>query len=133
MGNQILRFQTQHDSAPTSDVDFRVGPATGEQVAVAQSEGPSVSFEDGTTAPIRQTQTICELAEECGVSIKAQCHQGICGSDPIRVLAGNEHLNQPSETESDTLEDLCALQPGEYRLACMVRTTGPVKVEIIRE
>ena len=133
LGNQVLRFQTRPDSSPTSDVDFKVGPAPSDGVKSAEPTAPSVSFLDGPTASIRLTQTICELAEECGISIKAQCHQGICGSDPIRILGGKENLNQPGETESETLEDLCALQPGESRLACMVRTTGPVKVEIIQD
>jgi len=92
-----------------------------------------VIFEgSGGPFPIRPGQTLCEIAEEHGVKLNAECHAGICGSDPIRILSGGEHLNPLEASESDALQDLCSLKPGECRLACMVRAKGPVVVEIVR-
>ena len=77
-------------------------------------------------------QSICDIAEKNGVKIVAECHAGICGSDPIRICKGIQNLNPPGDAEKDTLEDICDLVPGEYRLACMAKPTGPVDVEIIQ-
>ncbi len=86
----------------------------------------------GKTLPVLPGQTICEVAEAHGLAINAECHSGICGSDPIRIHAGHEHLTTaPEAGESETLEDICDLEPGPCRLACMARVTGPVEVEIL--
>jgi ferredoxin len=50
----------------------------------------------------------------------------------VKVISGATHLNPISGTERSTLEDLCSLAPGEYRLACMARVSGPVRVSIVK-
>ncbi len=99
----------------------------------AATGGPSVTFHGlGKTCPAAPGQTLCEVAEAHGIPINAECHSGICGSDPIRVLAGTENLAAPAaDQESETLEDLCDLEAGDHRLACMARIKGPVTVEIL--
>lgn len=92
---------------------------------------PEVTFRAaGKTVTLKPGQTICEAAEEHGLPINAECHAGICGSDPIRIVSGAEHLSPLEDGESETLEELCSLAPGEHRLACMCRATGPVVVEL---
>jgi ferredoxin len=86
--------------------------------------GKSIAFSKG--------QSVCEIAEKNGVKISAECHSGICGSDPIRILSGKENLNPLGDDEKGTLEDICGVSPGECRLACMVKPSGAVEVEIIR-
>ena len=86
----------------------------------------------GKTLPVAPGQTICDVAEAAGLPFNAECHSGICGSDPIRILNGHENLTTaPSDGESETLEDICDLEPGPCRLACMARVKGPVEVEIL--
>lgn len=97
-------------------------PAGGMSVTF-KNVGKSVSFEKG--------QTICDIADKNGVKIVAECHAGICGSDPIRILSGGENLNPLTSEEKGTLEDICGLKPGECRLACMSKPSGPIEVEII--
>ncbi len=95
---------------------------------------PSVEFRGtGRRLVVLQGQTLCEAAEAAGVPINAECHAGICGSDPIRILSGREHLleAEPDDQECETLEEICEREPGEHRLACRVRVRGPVEVEIL--
>ncbi|MCH7947364.1 MAG: (2Fe-2S)-binding protein, partial [candidate division Zixibacteria bacterium] len=88
---------------------------------------------DGRTFPIQPGQTICEIAEANGYTINAECHAGMCGSDPIRILSGQENLSTIGDTEEEALEDICELKPGECRLACVAKVTGPVEIEIIEQ
>ena len=91
-----------------------------------------VTFKNaGSTIVFTKGQTVCEIAEKNGVKIMAECHAGICGSDPVRILSGAENINPLGDEEQGTLEDICGVPAGECRLACMVRPTGSVEVEII--
>lgn len=100
----------------------------------ASGGAPAVTFKNtGKTVPAKQGQTICEIAEANGLPINAECHAGMCGSDPIRIISGRENLNEISDGEKEALEDICELKPGECRLACMVKIRGPVEVEIIKQ
>ena len=108
-------------------------PAAAQPAPAAGGGGPSVTFKNtGQTFPAKEGQTLCEIAEENGVEISAECHAGVCGSDPLRVISGAENLvGEPGEQEEETLEDICDLEPGKHRLACMCKVTGPVEVEIL--
>jgi ferredoxin len=95
--------------------------------------GPSVAFRGtGRRLAVAPGQTLCEAAEAAGIAINAECHAGICGSDPIRILSGRDHLDaEPDDRERETLEEICEREPGEHRLACRVRVRGPVEVELL--
>ena len=96
-------------------------------------QAPGVFFDGlGKLAPCAKGQTICEAAEKAGIKLEADCHQGVCGLDPVKVLEGAQNLNAIGGTERSTLEDLCSLEPGPYRLACVARVNGPVKVSIVK-
>lgn len=100
----------------------------------SKSGEASVTFEGlGKTLPVAPGQTICDVAEAHGIPIKAECHVGVCGSDPIQIISGKEYLaDQPSDGECETLEDICDLEPGPCRLACKARVKGPVVVKILQ-
>lgn len=101
---------------------------------VTLPDGLAVTFQRaGRTCALRAGQSICDAAESNKVPLSAECHKGICGSDPIRVLAGGEHLNSMSDDERSTLQDICGLDPGTHRLACLTRPTGPVVVEVVQQ
>ncbi len=76
--------------------------------------GAQVTFKGlGKTYPAAPGQTICDVAEAHGIPLNAECHSGICGSDPIRIVAGHENLAAaPSGGEAETLEDICELEHG---------------------
>ena len=103
-----------------------------EPAKAAEGEAAVVFKDLGKSCPIVQGQTICEIAEQNGVEIDAECHAGVCGSDPVRILSGKENLNEMGDEEREALEDICELDPNECRLACMVRPKGPVEVEIVK-
>ncbi|MBL0176889.1 MAG: FHA domain-containing protein [Ignavibacteria bacterium] len=92
-----------------------------------------VTFQNiGRSVPLEKGRTICEIAEKNGITIVAECHAGICGSDPIRIIAGGESLAPPGDDETGTLEDICGLKAGECRLACMVRPGSGLVVDILK-
>lgn len=159
VGRQVLEFRDDRASQqPSAQVTFVTGPLPKAppapppppQPAVAQKQpapqpvakapaaapspqpdGIGVLF-DGLNkfAPCEKGKTICEAAEHAGIKLDADCHQGVCGMDPVKIIGGAENLNPIGGTERSTLEDLCSLEPGPYRLACMARVSGPVKVSI---
>lgn len=99
----------------------------------APSGEPSVTIINaGRSFSVEPGQSICDAAEKNGLDLNAECHAGICGSDPIRIVAGAEFLNDVDDDEAEALEDICDLEPGPCRLACMTKVSGPVVVEIVK-
>lgn len=114
----------REELAPAADAPAAEAPAADGLSATFRGTGRTITIEPG--------QTLCEAAEAAGIPIVAECHAGICGSDPVRILSGREHLDaEPGDPERETLEEICEIEPGPCRLACQVRVTGPVEVEIL--
>ncbi|MBF8247572.1 MAG: FHA domain-containing protein, partial [Bacteroidetes bacterium] len=142
VGQQAFKLSYQKQQAPTKvHVTTRVSippkfsqtplpvaqpapavAATGMSVVI-RNVGKSFSFAAG--------QTLCEVAEKGGVKIVAECHAGICGSDPVKIISGKENLNPMGAEEKGTLEDICGVSPEECRLACMAKPKGAVEFEIL--
>jgi len=114
--------------------DLSPSPAKRAIAAERPAEGMTVTFKNsGKICAFKSGQTICDIAEKNGVKIKADCHIGSCGMDPIRILSGKENLNAIGDEEKGTLEDINKLKPGEYRLACMAKPKGAVMVEMVEQ
>lgn len=142
VGQQRFTFSSQRDavldaglSQSTSAFRLPHTEARPPQSPPPVPGGPSVTFQPvGKICPVTPGQTILEVAEANGVRIVAECRSGICGSDPLRILQGQENLEPaPDAGETETLEDLCGLEPGPCRLACKARVRGPVVVEILEQ
>jgi ferredoxin len=100
----------------------------------AKLEGMFVVFKNlGKSCSFKAGQTICEIAENNGLKLKADCRIGSCGLDPIRIVAGMENMSPVGDEEQGTLEDINKLEPGKYRLACVAKPKGPVVVEILEQ
>ena len=143
VGQQHFAFSLKRDAIiNTGSVPPSAGVTTAAPVkpqgiptpAVVQASGHSVTFHGtGKTCLVKEGATLCKVAEENGIDFKAECHAGVCGSDPIRILSGQENLAAPpGAQEKETLEDICSLAPGEYRLACMTRVKGLVEIEMVK-
>ena len=135
LGNQTLRFGLVEAMVRSEVLAVDTGPfrrPLAARAGSASAEGLVVVFQNrGQTCEFKPGQTLCDAAESGGVAMKADCHQGICGSDPVRILSGQEHLDPMTDEERDTLADICAVDPATHRLACRARPTGPVVVEIV--
>ena len=90
-----------------------------------------VRFEPaGVVARVHPGLTILEAAESVGVDIDTSCLGGMCGTDPVRVHAGGDGLDEPLDPERGTLERMGLL--GEYRLSCSARVmSGSITVEVL--
>ena len=141
LGQQVLEFRddgkiiqppTNVSLTSVSKIPLSVTQALAGKAP--EAAGPGVTFEGANKlAPCAAGQTICEAAEKAGIKLDADCHQGVCGMDPVKIISGSEHLNPMGGTERSTLEDLCSLDPATHRLACMARVLGAVKVKIIKQ
>jgi ferredoxin len=82
--------------------------------------GETFEVEDGTT--------ILLAAVRNGLQLRHDCTEAICGTDKVKVIAGNEHLSEKDDNEELTLTMLNAAP--DNRLACVARILGAVVVEI---
>ena len=90
-----------------------------------------VRFEpDGRAGEVDSGLTLLQAAESLGVEIETCCHGGMCGTDPVRVLAGADGLAPAAPHERGTLERMGL--SSEYRLSCSaVVQSGDVVVEVM--
>jgi thioredoxin reductase/pSer/pThr/pTyr-binding forkhead associated (FHA) protein/ferredoxin len=140
VGKQVLVFGRGVTAALDSGLFSVPEPAAAPPrrapaVAAAAKGAATVTFAGSSGAlPVATGQTVCDVAEAHGVPLVAECHAGICGSDPVRIVAGAENVDGEAEDrERDTLQDICGLEAGECRLACQLRLRGPVEVEIVKD
>jgi nitrite reductase (NADH) large subunit len=75
--------------------------------------------------------TLLEIVERHGLPIEAGCRMGMCGSDPICVASGAEHLSPVGDEERATLERLGLA--ANTRMACSARINGPVAISLTPE
>lgn len=72
--------------------------------------------------------TILTAAIRNGLHIPHDCTEAICGTDRVKILAGQENLSEKNENEEMTLTMMNA--GPDDRLGCVARILGDVIVEI---
>ena len=87
----------------------------------------TVAFKAGPTVMAKVGAKLLDIAEASQVPIESGCRMGMCGSDPVRILEGEENLSAMRSAERRTLDRL-DLGPG-CRMACVTRVQGPVVVD----
>ena len=100
---------------------------------VAAASGPEVRF-TGSDKPAQAEigMSLLALAERESQPIEAGCRMGVCGADPVAVLAGGGCLTAPDEDELNTLRRLGFAD--NTRMACVARIqSGPVTVSLTPE
>jgi nitrite reductase (NADH) large subunit len=70
---------------------------------------------------------LLDIAEASQVAIESGCRMGMCGSDPVRILEGEENVSAMRSAERRTLDRL-DLGRG-CRMACVTRVQGAVVVD----
>ncbi|MBI3156937.1 MAG: FAD-dependent oxidoreductase [Burkholderiales bacterium] len=74
-----------------------------------------------------QGKSLLESMEAAGVPIEFGCRSGLCGADPVGIVEGHEHLDEPGADEAATLKRLGLT--GRARLACCTRARGPLTID----
>ena len=82
----------------------------------------------GQSFEVEDETTILVAAIRNGVELRHDCTEAICGTDRVRIIAGQENLSPLGENEELTLSMLDA-GPDE-RLGCVAKVLGDVVVEI---
>ncbi|MFJ4654335.1 FAD-dependent oxidoreductase [Nocardia sp. NPDC088792] len=90
----------------------------------------SVTFDPhGATVTAEPGSSLLEIAEQAGQRIEAGCRMGVCGADPVAVLAGADALSAPGTDELNTLRRLGF--GDDTRMACCARIEcGTVRVSL---
>ena len=116
--------------APSVEADSEPPPPAPPPVPIPGTQ-PRVTLQgQDISDEIKPSQTILDWVDERGVDIDFECEAGLCGCDPIRILEGQEYLNELGEKETKALTRF-GLEPGPCRLACMAKVSGPVVVELL--
>jgi nitrite reductase (NADH) large subunit len=87
----------------------------------------SVAFRPGPSVMAKVGDKLLDIAEASQVPMESGCRMGMCGSDPVRIVEGEENLSAMRSAERRTLERL-GLGTG-CRMACVTRVQGPVVVD----
>jgi thioredoxin reductase/pSer/pThr/pTyr-binding forkhead associated (FHA) protein/ferredoxin len=135
LGRQILRVVLKAEapdktgSAPSKEFPRPVAAIPVEPAPAPAGKVAQVTFKaTGGTFAMQASQTILDIADEFDVELDHECWVGKCGADLIRIVEGQEFCNEVSEQEAKTIKRRGAV-PGQCRLACMTRVSGPVVVE----
>ncbi len=111
---------TEHHTPPrVADSVLRVHAET-------LPEKAEVRFTPGPTVLARPGESLLKVAQANQVSLESGCRMGLCGADPVRIIAGAENLSPPSAAERATLQRLRL--PPACRMACTARVRGPITV-----
>ena len=87
----------------------------------------SVTFRPGPTVLAKVGDKLLDIAEASQGAVESGCPMGMCGSDPVRIVEGEENLSAMRSAERRTLARL-GLGAG-CRMACVSRVQGPVVVD----
>jgi len=88
----------------------------------------SVAFENGPTVRAKVGEALLDIAEASQVPIESGCRMGMCGSDPVRIVQGEDNLSSMRSAERRTLDRLGLI--ADCRMACVTRVQGPVVIAV---
>ncbi len=110
----------------------RLGAGALDAARAQQAGNPEITFQpSGLRLVAKPGATLLELAESGEQTIEAGCRMGVCGADPVCVVAGMENLSAISGDEQATLERLGYAD--NTRMACCARINGPVEIALTPE
>jgi ferredoxin len=66
----------------------------------------SVAFRPGPTVMAKVGGKLLDIAEASQVPMESGCRMGMCGSDPVRIVEGEDNLSAMRSAERRTLERL---------------------------
>lgn len=103
------------------------------KTAIRNSAGnPEVRERDSDkNFEVRPEHTLLDAIEAAELPIMSGCRMGMCGSDPVVIVAGADNLAPPDGNELTTLRRL-GLE-GKARLACCCKPTGNITIDLNAE
>jgi nitrite reductase (NADH) large subunit len=119
------------ETAAPQQVRLGVGADAVLQEAAASARPDVTIVQDERRIGAVAGSTLLEVVERHGLAIEAGCRMGMCGSDPVCVVSGAEHLSPVDDEERVTLERLGFAD--STRMACSARVTGPVAISLTPE
>ncbi len=128
-GERAYQALERGDSVRIDDSRLKGGGAAG----AAGSAGAIEILErrSGKRFTAANDKTLLESMEAAGVPIEFGCRSGLCGADPVGIVEGHEHLDEPGADEAATLKRLGLT--GRARLACCTRANkahdGPLTID----
>ena len=122
-GERAYKTLEQADAVRIDDSRLKaIGAATGSGGLIEIHERRS-----GKRFVAPPGKTLLEAMEAAGVPIDFGCRSGLCGADPVGIVDGHEHLQEPGADEQATLRRLGL--SGRARLACCARARGPLTID----
>ncbi len=116
----------------TTPAPVRLGAGALDAARAKQAGNPEITFEpSGLRLVAKPGTTLLDLAESGEQTIEAGCRMGVCGADPVCVVAGMDNLSPISADERATLERLGYAE--NTRMACCARVEGPVTIALTPE
>ncbi len=82
----------------------------------------------GQSFEVAEGTTILTAAIRNGLQMRHDCTEAICGTDRVKILAGQNNLSDKNDNEELTLEMLNSGR--DDRLGCVAQVLGDVTVEI---
>ena len=127
---RTLRKERRFVEVVAAPASVRLGPggeAVLEEAAHAARPEVTIMPDEHRIAAVAGS-TLLDLVERHGVPIEAGCRMGMCGSDPVWVVDGAEHLSPAGAEERATIERLGLA--GTTRMACCARVAGSVTISL---
>lgn len=101
----------------------KAGPPLVQTAMTAVEATSEVEFtRSGKVCPVKQGQTILQVAEENGVTIPFGCRQGQCGTCKTKLVAGNVTMDCENGLSPEAKEQ-------GFVLTCVGRADGAVKLD----
>ena len=125
------RREDVYDAQSSTLQPARVGGMEALKRHAASSSGkPEVTFDgpDVRRVVVDSPRPLLDIAEQIGLLLEAGCRMGVCGADPVAILAGADNLSEVGTDELGTLDRLGYAT--NTRMACMARVLGPVSVSL---
>jgi NADPH-dependent 2,4-dienoyl-CoA reductase/sulfur reductase-like enzyme/ferredoxin len=105
------------------------GMALLREVTAADATAASVRIEpEGPEIAVAAGTPLLDVIEDAGLPIEAGCRMGVCGADPVAVLAGGPSLSPVGRDEATTLSRLGYAE--NTRMACQARVHGACVVAL---
>jgi ferredoxin/pSer/pThr/pTyr-binding forkhead associated (FHA) protein len=145
LGTSRARASTAQRAAtdrPASAEEYGVGTEpSGAAVAHEDSDGETalvvIDSEDGSVSlEVRHGKTVLEAVQEAGLErgapIDWECLDGRCGVCVVGVVEGADRLEPPDresgEMRTIQITEQVTPDPNKYRLACLARVRGTVRL-----